>query len=91
MTCSFMALAFASCLHSCAQLDRPVQAYLEVAPSIACYEEYSSAMAKHLLEVKLRHWDASLRELAAKAMAELVPCVPTPSIPFSIGFPHSAL
>lgn len=53
-----------------------MQAFLVVAPSIACYDEYGGEMAQHLLEAKLRHWEASLRDLAARGLAKLVPCQP---------------
>ena len=33
-------------------------------------------MAEHLLHAKLQHWDASLRDLAARGLAKLVPCLP---------------
>jgi len=53
-----------------------VQAYLVVAPYIAGHREYGPAMRGHLLDVKLRHWEASLRELASLALAALVPSDP---------------
>ena len=49
-----------------------MQAYLEVAPQIASFPEYSASMRKHLLETKLRHWEPSLRELASKALIHFV-------------------
>lgn len=53
-----------------------MQAFLVVAPSIAPYAEYGDAMVQHLLEIKLRHWEASMRDLAAQGLAHLAPCVP---------------
>ncbi len=53
-----------------------LQAYFVVAPAIACYAEYGEAMAEHLLHAKLQHWDPSLRDLAARGLARLVPCQP---------------
>ena len=47
-----------------------------VAPAIASYEEYGKTMAMHLLEVKLRHWEASIRDLAARGLAKLVFLLP---------------
>eukprot|EP00898_Chlorokybus_atmophyticus_P007558 jgi/Chlat1/7803/Chrsp66S07259 len=48
-------------------------AYLKVAPFVASFEEYRSSLVTHLLEHKLRHWERSLRELAAEALAALAP------------------
>ncbi|WZN60722.1 tubulin-specific chaperone D [Chloropicon roscoffensis] len=48
-------------------------AYLTVAPKIAAFDEYSGSLAEHLLDTKLFHWEKVLRELAAKALATLVP------------------
>jgi len=53
-----------------------VQAYLVVAPFIAGHREYGPVMRNHLLEVKLRHWEASLRELTSHGLASLVPSDP---------------
>ena len=48
-------------------------AYLTVAPKIASFEVYSAALADHLLDSKVFHWEKILRELAAKALAALLP------------------
>ncbi len=48
-----------------------VQAYMSVAPYIATFELYRQPLAQHLLTVKLRHWEISMRDLAAKALAAL--------------------
>ena len=53
-----------------------MQAYLVVAPFVAGHPEYGPTMRSHLLHVKLRHWEASLRELASLALAALVPSDP---------------
>ena len=53
-----------------------MQAYLTVAPFIAQFPEYKQPLADHLLSIKLRHWDRSLRELSSKALAALVPVHP---------------
>lgn len=54
-----------------------MQAYLTVAPFIAHFPEYKQGLADHLLTVKLRHWDRSLRELTSKALAALAPTNPS--------------
>jgi hypothetical protein len=46
-----------------------MQAYLSVAPYVAGFPEYFEPLARHLLLVKLRHWEKALRELAAQALA----------------------
>ena len=53
---------------------RTHQAYLKVAPFVGSFVEYKRALAEHLLHVKLRHWEKSLRELAARGCSALVPC-----------------
>lgn len=50
------------------------QAYLSVAPNVACFPEYLEPLAWHLLRSKLRHWEKSLRELAAQALAGVCSC-----------------
>eukprot|EP00884_Botryococcus_braunii_P022550 jgi/Botrbrau1/897/Bobra.0167s0018.1 len=49
------------------------QAYLGVAPFVAGFEEYRGLLSRHLLEVKLAHWDRALRTLASQGLAALVP------------------
>jgi hypothetical protein len=51
-------------------------AYLSVAPVVAGFEEYHAFMAEHLMTDKLRHWDRSLRCLAARALGALVAARP---------------
>ena len=51
----------------------PGQAYTVVAPQVAAFPAYRRTLAETLLRVKLRHWDPSLRGLAAQALALLVP------------------
>jgi hypothetical protein len=48
-------------------------AYLSVAPRVAAFASYRRHLAEHLLGTKLLHWDASLRALAASALAALAP------------------
>ncbi|KAL4443777.1 hypothetical protein ABPG75_011514 [Micractinium tetrahymenae] len=48
-------------------------AYLAVAPCVAAFPQYLEPLAWHLLRCKLRHWEKGLRELAAQALAALVP------------------
>ncbi|XP_022574223.2 tubulin-folding cofactor D-like [Brassica napus] len=53
-------------------LSSRVNSYLQVAVSIAQYEGYLYPFVDELLFNKICHWDKSLRELAAKALAALV-------------------
>ncbi|KAK7390830.1 hypothetical protein VNO78_18945 [Psophocarpus tetragonolobus] len=53
-------------------LSSRVNSYLHVADSIAQYEGYLFPFVDDLLDRKICHWDKSLRELAAKALAILV-------------------
>lgn len=48
-------------------------AFIQVAPQVASFPGFHSVFAHHLLEKKLTHWEKSLRELAAEALAALVP------------------
>lgn len=50
-----------------------VAAYTSVAPHVASYPGYFEPLAWHLLRIKLEHWEKALRELAARALAALVP------------------
>lgn len=45
---------------------------MQVAPQVATYPAYRQPMADALLRVKLQHWDAAVRNLAAEAAARLV-------------------
>lgn len=38
-------------------------------PYVAGFPEYFEPLARHLLLIKLRHWEKALRELAAAALA----------------------
>ena len=49
-----------------------LQAYLSVAPVVAGFPEYFPGLVEFLMTNQLRHWDASLRALAAKALGALV-------------------
>jgi hypothetical protein len=50
----------------------PVQAYLVVAPELASFSGYHDPLARSLLDVKLAHWDVSIRRLAAEALGKMV-------------------
>ena len=50
-----------------------LQAYLSVAPQVAGFAPYRPALVEHLMHIKLQHWERSLRELSAQALAALVP------------------
>ena len=41
-------------------------AFCVVARQVAAFPQYRPALLHHLLHVKLRHWEKSLRELAAE-------------------------
>eukprot|EP00124_Ichthyophonus_hoferi_P000418 Ihof_evm11s15 gene=Ihof_evmTU11s15 len=47
--------------------------YLNVAPIIAQYSDYTMSLVDHLAQVKLRHWDVKIRALAAEGLAKLAP------------------
>lgn len=47
-------------------LGNRAHAYQEVAPVIAAFPTYRYALIDHAADVKLRHWDVEIRELAAK-------------------------
>lgn len=46
-------------------------AYLNISIYIAQFEEYTTALIDHLLEKKVDHWDAAIRELTSKALHNL--------------------
>ena len=48
-------------------------AFLSVGPYVASFPGYFIPLARHLLTAKLCHWEKSLRELTAVALAKLVP------------------
>ncbi|XP_063977643.1 tubulin-specific chaperone D [Diachasmimorpha longicaudata] len=48
-------------------------AYLKISVRIAQYQEYTIPMMHHLVERKIGHWDTAIRELSAKALANLAP------------------
>ena len=50
--------------------------FLEISVFIAGYKEYSRSLIEHLVDKKIGHWDASVRELTAKALHNLTPCDP---------------
>lgn len=53
-------------------LSTRTQAYLVVTPSVAAYQFYKQHLIDHLLNVKLRHWDITLRQLTAETLGKLV-------------------
>ncbi len=53
-----------------------VSAYVHVAPLVAAFDGYHRPFAEHLTSAKLCHWDKAVRELAAEALARLVPIDP---------------
>ena len=60
-------------------------AYLQVGPFVGQFPEYHGAMAEHLAGTKLRHWEKSLRELAAKGLGALVGAAPSGEAEFVPG------
>lgn len=46
--------------------------FLQVLPAVADYEPYRSALLDHLQSSTLAHWDASMRDLGAQALALVV-------------------
>ena len=57
-------------------LGNRTKAYLEVAPFVGQFEEYRKELLNHLANDKIAHWDQSIRELTAKALAKLTPLDP---------------
>ncbi|XP_045513668.1 tubulin-specific chaperone D [Pieris brassicae] len=51
-------------------------AYLNVAPQIAAFPEYTQPLIDHLVDLKAGHWDFAVRELAAKALNKLTDKIP---------------
>lgn len=54
-------------------LGNRANAYLTVAPQVAKWPAYCSALIQEAATVKLVHWDSDIRQLAALALAALVP------------------
>ena len=54
-------------------LGQRTQALIEVLPEVAAMGggKYSVALAHHLVDNKMRHWEASFRELSARALGQL--------------------
>jgi len=46
-------------------------AYLSISDYIAQFSDYSTPLILHLIDRKLGHWDAAVRELAVKALGRL--------------------
>ncbi|XP_060524658.1 tubulin-specific chaperone D [Cylas formicarius] len=51
-------------------------AYLNISVYIAQFREYTVPLVDHLVARKVDHWDAGIRELAAKALHNLTPKAP---------------
>ncbi|GAQ86916.1 Beta-tubulin folding cofactor D [Klebsormidium nitens] len=54
-------------------LGTRAHAYKHVAPFVAQFEEYRQPLIDHVMATKINHWEKALRELAAEALALLVP------------------
>jgi hypothetical protein len=52
------------------------RAYTSIARYIAQFGAYRVSLLDHLAEVKTKHWDRAVRELAARALGELAPLAP---------------
>ncbi len=50
--------------------------YSAISVFIAQFEEYTNALISHLLEYKLAHWDAEVRELTSQALHNLTLACP---------------
>ncbi|KAL0945859.1 hypothetical protein HGRIS_012144 [Hohenbuehelia grisea] len=46
-------------------------AFLCAAPQVAKYDEYRDALFTHLLNVTIRHWDISMRQIAAQSIRHI--------------------
>ncbi|KAH9512991.1 hypothetical protein Btru_035543 [Bulinus truncatus] len=53
--------------------NRP-KCYLELSMFIASFKEYTQGVIDHLVDVKLSHWDSTIRELSSKALHKLTGC-----------------
>lgn len=51
-------------------------AYTTIAFHVAQFEEYSTAIINHLYEIKLSHWDISIRKLASESLGILASVYP---------------
>lgn len=47
-------------------------AFLQCLPQVAEHEEYRTAIIEHLMSITIVHWDVSMRELGAQALALVV-------------------
>eukprot|EP00698_Gefionella_okellyi_P015427 TRINITY_DN4352_c0_g1_i1.p1 TRINITY_DN4352_c0_g1~~TRINITY_DN4352_c0_g1_i1.p1 ORF type:complete len:1198 (-),score=203.98 TRINITY_DN4352_c0_g1_i1:1530-5069(-) len=52
-------------------LGNRVRAYLDIAPTIAQYEEYRLGLIDHLVQFGVPHWDKTVRELSSHALYNL--------------------
>ncbi|XP_053425237.1 tubulin-specific chaperone D [Nycticebus coucang] len=50
--------------------------FLVISVFVAGFPEYTQPMIDHLVTMKINHWDGIIRELAAKALANLAPKAP---------------
>ena len=53
-----------------------MQAFLTVGPAVGAFAMYRAPLAEYLAGQQLRHWDAPLRALAARALGALVAAEP---------------
>lgn len=44
------------------------RSYLEISANVAKYDAYKLPLIDHLVNLKIKHWDASIRDLSAKAL-----------------------
>ena len=53
-----------------------LQAFLTVGPAVGAFDLYRAPLAEYLASQQLRHWEAALRALAARALGALVAAEP---------------
>ncbi|XP_020626615.1 tubulin-specific chaperone D-like isoform X1 [Orbicella faveolata] len=53
-----------------------ISTYLNISVSIAQFKEYTRPLIDNLADVRLQHWDGSVRELASQALHNLTPTDP---------------
>nr|XP_022315849.1 tubulin-specific chaperone D-like [Crassostrea virginica] len=50
--------------------------YLDLSVYVAQFPEYTIALINHLVDIKVSHWDSSVRELSARGLHNLTPKAP---------------
>lgn len=58
-------------------LSNRAACYLSMSKFVASFEEYKLPIINHLLEVKIHHWDQTIRFLAADALCNLASLAPS--------------